>query len=76
MFVWGFAAGNPLFLLDAYRHTFTFVTIENPRVESGVTFVATILKFQMSLAIYIDRPYEVRSEIMKKWRERMRAKKT
>jgi len=72
---YGVSMDYPFLLLDAYRHSFTFVTIENPRVESGVTFVAALLKFQIRVAFYIDRPYQVRSEFMKRWRERMHAKK-
>lgn len=66
---WGLSLKHPLLLLDAYRHSFTFVTIKDPRTESGVTIDISILKFQVSLAIYVDKPYQPKSEWAKKMRE-------
>jgi len=67
-FFWDISWDNPLLLLDAYRHTFTFVTVQHPKVEKGVTFVAGILKIKFALAFYVERPYEVRSKVMQAWR--------
>lgn len=75
-FFWHFNWNHPILLLDVYRHSFTFVTIKDPRTETGITFVVSILKLQANLSFYVDKPYEVRSKIMKRIRERQNGEKT
>lgn len=61
---YGFAKDHPFLLVDAYTHTFTFVTIKDPRTEKGLTIALSFLKFRFNLAFYVDKPYTVKSKIM------------
>ena len=71
---WSVSYDNPILLLDIYKHKFTFVTSENPRVESGITLALSFLRLRFHLAFYIDRPFNALNAAHRKMMERVNGK--
>ena len=68
-FIQGYHTGHPIFLFDVYPHSFTFIYVENPRQETGLTIALVLFKYRLSIALYVDRPYTVTSRFTKALRE-------
>lgn len=69
MFFCQYSRDNPIFMFDVYTHTFTFVTIKEPRREDGIAFVLVLFKYRIHFDMYIWKPYVIKSKIMQKVRE-------
>lgn len=66
---------HSIFLFDVYKHSFTFVYIKNPRTERGITIALIVFRYRLNLAFYIDRPYTIKSNRIKRNQEHLYEKK-
>lgn len=55
-FSWEWDKYHPLLMIDVYKTKFSFMTVEHPRIEKGLTFTISLFRFKILLNFYKEYP--------------------